>query len=78
MTWKKVTGYELEWQVRIKGGRVTILFGESEPSVASTVLPAQDFSIMADMLRHELPRVWYEDAQKILKTCDKEPTSGPS
>ena len=38
-------------------------------------LPAQDFSLMADMLRHELPRVWYEEAQKILKTSDKEPTS---
>jgi hypothetical protein len=76
MTWKKVTGYELEWQVRIKGGRVTILFGEGESPVTSPVLPAQDFSIMADMLRHEVPRVWYEDAQKILKTSDKEPTSG--
>ena len=78
MTWKKVTGYELEWRASIKGGRVTILFGEGESPVTSTVLPAQDFSIMADMLRHELPRVWYEDAQKILKTSDKEPTSGPS
>ncbi|MGD0951408.1 MAG: hypothetical protein ABR985_03285 [Methanotrichaceae archaeon] len=75
MTWKKVTGYELEWRARIKGGRVTMLFGESEP-FTSADLPAQDFSIMADMLRHELPRVWYEDAQKILKTSDKEPTSG--
>ncbi len=78
MTWKKVTGYELEWRTSIKGGRVTILFGEGESPVTSNVLPAQDFSIMADMLRHELPRVWYEDAQKILKTIDKEPTSGPS
>ena len=75
MTWKKVTGYELEWRVRIKGGRVTILFGEGEPPVTGPDLSAQDFSAMADMLRHELPRVWYEDAQKILKTSDKEPTS---
>jgi hypothetical protein len=78
MTWKKVTGYELEWRASIKGGRVTMLFREGEPSVTNTVLSAQDFSIMADMLRHELPRVWYEDAQKFLKTSDKEPTSGPS
>jgi hypothetical protein len=75
MTWKKVTGYELEWRARIKGGRVTMLFGEGEP-FTSADLPAQELSIMADMLRHELPRVWYEDAQKILKTSDKEPTSG--
>ena len=75
MTWKKVTGYELEWRTRIKGGRVTMLFGEGEPLVTSPDLPAQDFSIMAYMLQHELPRVWYEDAQKILKTSDKEPTS---
>lgn len=78
MTWKKVTGYQLEWQVRINGGRVTILFGEGESPSVSPVLSAQGFSIMADMLRHELPRVWYEDAQKILKTSDKEPVSGPS
>ncbi len=77
MTWKKITGYDINGEA-IKGGRVTILFGESESPVTSTVLPGQDFSIMADMLRHELPRVWYEDAQKILKTSDKEPTSGPS
>jgi len=76
MTWKKVTGYELEWRASIKGGRITILFGEGESPVTSTVLPAQDFSVMADILRHELPSVWYEDAQKILKTSDKEQTSG--
>jgi predicted mannosyl-3-phosphoglycerate phosphatase (HAD superfamily) len=76
MTWKKVTGYELEWRARIKGGRVTILFGEGESPFTSPVLPVQDFSVMADMLQHELPRVWYEDVQKIIKTCDKEPTSG--
>ena len=75
MTWKKVTGYELEWRARIKGGRVTMLFGGEAEPFTSADLPAQDFSIMADMLRHELPKVWYEDAQKILKTSDKEPTS---
>jgi len=75
MTWKKVTGYELEWRTRVKGGRVTMLFGEGEP-FTSADLSAQEFSIMADMLRHELPRVWYEDSQKNLKTSDKEPTSG--
>ena len=74
MTWEKVTGYELEWRARVRGGRVAMLFGEGEPPVTSPDLPAQDFSLMADMLRHELPRVWYEDAQKILKTSDKEPT----
>ena len=49
-----------------------MLFGEGEP-FTSADLPAQEFSIMADMLRHELPRVWYEDVQKILKTSEKEP-----
>jgi hypothetical protein len=78
MTWKKVIGYQLEWQVRINGGRVTILFGEGESPSVSSVLSAQGFSIMADMLRNELPRVWYEEVQKILKTSDKEPVSGPS
>ena len=51
-----------------------MLFGEAEP-FTSADLPAQDFSIIADMLLHELQKVWYEDAQKILKTSDKEPTS---
>jgi hypothetical protein len=78
MTWKKVTGYELEWRNSIKGGRVTILFGEGESPVTSNVLHAQDFSIMADMLRHELPRVWYEDAQEILKASDKKPEDLPA
>ena len=73
MTWKKVTRYELESRSRVRGGKVTMLFGEGEPSVTTAVLPAQDFSIMTDMLRHELPRVWYEDVQKILETCDNEP-----
>ena len=50
MTWKKVTGYELEWRNSIKGGRVTILFGEGESPVTSNVLHAQDFSIMAKLI----------------------------
>ena len=41
-------------------------------------LPAQDFSIIADMLRHELLRVWYEDAHEILKASDKKPEDLPA
>ena len=76
MTWKKVTGYELEWQVRSEKGRVTMLFDEGEPVPRS--LPAHDFSVIADMLRHELARLWYEDAQEILKASDKKPEDVPA
>lgn len=70
MAWKKVKGYELEKQDS-NNGKVKMLFEEGEP--VTITLPAQDFSVWVDMLRNELPRVYYEDAHKILKASDKKP-----
>jgi hypothetical protein len=74
MTWKKVTGYELELQDRDADsslGKGTLFFEEGAP-VTITKLAA-DFSAMVDVLRHEETPVWFEDRLKILVTSAEPP-----